>query len=97
MVTSLSITYITLNNNHNDIDYNRVREDVDTGVIRMAHINKKYNLSDILTNPLGPHYIWQLLSNYPVFIMVMIIYHYVERIWRIIVTSIFLYNIYYHE
>ena len=29
--------------------------------------------------------------------MIMVIYHYVERIWRILVTPMFLYNIYYHE
>ena len=29
---------------------------------------------------------WELPDNYPVFTMVMVIYHYVERIWRIIVT-----------
>ena len=27
----------------------------------------------------------------------MVIYHYVERIWRILVTPDFSYNIYYHE
>ena len=33
--------------------------------------------------------IWELPSNYPVFTVVMVIYHYVERIWRIPVTPIF--------
>ena len=37
---------------------------------------------------------WELPGNYPVFIVVMAIYHYVERIWRIIVTPNLLYNIY---
>ena len=36
---------------------------------------------------------WGFLSNYPVLTMVMVIYHYVERIWIIIVTPIKLYNI----
>ena len=36
---------------------------------------------------------WELLVNYPVFILVMVIYHYVEIIWRILVTQVFLYNI----
>ena len=31
--------------------------------------------------------------NYPVFTVVLVIYHYVERIWRILVTPIFVYNI----
>ena len=39
---------------------------------------------------------WELLGNYPVFTVVMLIYHYVERIWIILVTPNFLYNIYYH-
>ena len=32
---------------------------------------------------------WELPGNYPVFTVVMAIYHYVERIWRILVTPIF--------
>ena len=36
-------------------------------------------------------------GNYPVFTVVMVIYHYVERIWRILVTPNLLYNIYNHE
>ena len=32
---------------------------------------------------------WELPGNYPVFTVVMVIYHYVERIWRILVTPIF--------
>ena len=31
----------------------------------------------------------ELLGNYPDFIVVMVIYHYVERIWRILVTPNF--------
>ena len=30
------------------------------------------------------NHIWELPGNYPVFTVVMVIYHYVERIWRII-------------
>ena len=32
---------------------------------------------------------WELPGNYPVFSVVMVIYHYVERIWKILVTSVF--------
>ena len=32
---------------------------------------------------------WELLCNYPVFTVVMVIYHYLERIWIIIVTPNF--------
>ena len=44
----------------------------------------------------NPGHRWELLGNYPVFTVVMVVYHYVERIWRILVTPIFLYNIYDH-
>ena len=40
---------------------------------------------------------WQLTGNYPVFSVVMVIYHHVERIWIIIITPNFLYDIYNHE
>ena len=40
------------------------------------------------------HHRWELPGNYPVFTVVMAIYHYVERIWRILVTPNFLYSIY---
>ena len=39
----------------------------------------------------------ELTGNCPVFAVVMVIFHYVERIWRILVTPDFLYNIYDHE
>ena len=40
---------------------------------------------------------WELPVNYPVFTMLVVIYHYVERIWRIIITPDFPYNIYDHQ
>ena len=40
---------------------------------------------------------WELPGNYPVLSMVVVIYHYVERIWRILVTPNFLHNIYNQE
>ena len=40
--------------------------------------------------PSSPHHRWELPGNYTVFAVVMIIYHYVERIRRILVTPIFL-------
>ena len=39
----------------------------------------------------------ELPGNYPVFTVVMVIYHYVERIYRIIGNPNFLYDIYNHE
>ena len=40
---------------------------------------------------------WELPGNYPNFTMLMVIYHYVERIWRIIITPNFLRSILDHE
>ena len=37
------------------------------------------------------------MGNYPIFTVILAIYHYAERIWRFIVTPNFLYNIYDHE
>ena len=39
---------------------------------------------------------WELPGNYPDLTMVIVIYHNIERIWRILVTPVFLYNIYDH-
>ena len=36
---------------------------------------------------------WELPGNYPDFTVVMVIYHYDERIWRVLVTPNYLYNI----
>ena len=33
--------------------------------------------------PLSSQHRWELPGNYPAFTVVMVIYHYVERIWRI--------------
>ena len=40
-------------------------------------------------NRAGWSHRWELPGNYPVFTVVMVIYHNVERIWRILVTPIF--------
>ena len=45
---------------------------------------------------IGYKHIWELPGNYPVFYVVMEIYHYVEITWRILVTPVCLYNIYDH-
>ena len=37
------------------------------------------------------------MGNYPIFTVILVIYHYSERIWIFIVTPNFLYNIYDHE
>ena len=39
---------------------------------------------------------WKLPGNYPVFTVVMVICHYVERTWIILITPNFWYNIYDH-
>ena len=40
---------------------------------------------------------WKSLVNHPIFALVMVIYHYVERIGEFWLPPIFLYNIYNHE
>ena len=40
---------------------------------------------------------WEFLGTYSVFTVVMVIYHYFERILKIVVTANFLYNIYNHK
>ena len=45
----------------------------------------------------GADHRWELPGNYPVFTVVMVIYHYAQRIWIILVTPNILYNIYNHE
>ena len=45
----------------------------------------------------GDNHRWELPGNYPIFTAVMVIYHCVDRIWRILITPNFLYNIYDHE
>ena len=42
-------------------------------------------------------HIWELTGNYLVFTVVMVVYHYVEIIWRILVTPNFSYKVYDHE
>ena len=49
------------------------------------------------TETRGQRHRQELPGNYPIFTVVMVIYHYVERIWIILVTPNFLYNIYNHE
>ena len=47
--------------------------------------------------PSASRHRWELPDNYLFFNGVMVIYHCVERIWIILVTPDFLYNIYNHE
>ena len=58
---------------------------------------QKNNLINIKTPPFktstfrlpSSYHRWELPGNCPVFTVVMVIYHYVERIWRILVPPIF--------
>ena len=43
------------------------------------------------------HHRWKLPGNYPVFFVLMLIYHYVERVGEFFLLLIFLYNIYDNE
>ena len=44
-----------------------------------------------------PRHIWELPGNYLAFTVVMVIYHYVEKTWRILIAPIFWYDKYDHE
>ena len=51
-------------------------------------------------NMTAPQHRWELPGNYPVFTVVIVIYHYVERIWEFLLTPFFnitymIINIYY--
>ena len=53
-------------------------------------VSWKIGQSHLVGRPLARgQYMWELPGNYPVFTTVLVIYHYVERIWRIIVTRYF--------
>ena len=55
------------------------------------------NIVEIVSSHLWSYnHVWEFPGNYHVFTVVMLIYHCVERIWRILVTPIFIYNIYDH-
>ena len=63
--------------------------------------NKRHNLVEsIFSNTVSPivgiEHRWELPGNYPLLTVLMVIYHCVERIWRILVTPNFFYNIYNH-
>ena len=55
------------------------------------HNHKKllYFTPDLAFTSLSLSHTWEFPGNYPVFAVVMVIYHYVERIRRIIVASNF--------
>ena len=58
-----------------------IMKKMDTFAVHVAqHFNQK----------LTPQHRWELPGNCPVFTMVMVIFHYVEIIWRTLVTPHFL-------
>jgi hypothetical protein len=61
-ITSCSIPSSNLKKRHNAIAYNRIREAVAAGVVKLKYIKSKCNLADALTKPLsgGMHYdLWR--------------------------------------
>ena len=48
-------------------------------------------------NRCTPGHKWEFRGNFPGITVVMVIYHYVDKIWRIIIHPDFLYNIYNNE
>ena len=69
----------------------------ESNTVDIAYFSKAKNINDyLLFDWWVPYHIWELPGNYLVFTVVIVIYHYVEIILRILVTPIFLYNIYDH-
>jgi hypothetical protein len=53
VVTNSTIPTSSIKKKHNSIAYHRVREAVAAGIIRIAKVDTKENLADLLTKPLG--------------------------------------------
>ena len=70
---------------------------MDISIDRPIFIQKKSSKVIVEQDIHHLQHIWELPGNYPVFTVVMVIYHYVERIWRIIYPPDFTYKIYDHE
>ena len=64
VVTNCSLSTSTLKKKHNAIAYHRVREAVAAGVINIAHVPTKDNITDIMTKPLGPQQHYPLMSKF---------------------------------
>ena len=57
-------------------------------ILSLARVSERYSVALH-----GGH----LMVTYPIFAVVMVIYHYIERIWRILITPNFFYDIYDRE
>ena len=78
-----------------------VKADVDNVKLKLSKSNCSLTscCNAPMTNTYHPSedHRWDLPGDYPVFAVVTVIYHCVERIWIILVTPIFSYNIYNKE
>ena len=63
----------------------------------IGSLSRAFIVSVVKVDGLTPAPRWELPGNYPVFTVVMSIYHYIERIWRILVTPDFSYKKYDNE
>jgi hypothetical protein len=54
VVTNSTLPSSSLKKKHNAIAYHKIREAVAAQIVRVAYVQTKYNLADILTKPLSP-------------------------------------------
>ena len=62
VIVNLFLLSIILEKNPNDITYYKVREAVTAVVLCIYHVSIQMNISDLITNPLGP------INHYPLMI-----------------------------
>ena len=62
VVKNTTLPSSTLKKKHNAIAYHKVREAVASGIIRVAHVKSKDNIADILTKPLSPQDVYNILK-----------------------------------
>ena len=63
VVYNSSFPSSTLKKKHNSVAYHKCREAVAAGIVRTAHIDGHWNVSDILTKPKGEADYYRLLRN----------------------------------
>ena len=62
VIMNTTLPSSSLKKRHNAIAYHFVREAVAAGIIRLVHIPGKENIADVLTKPLAPNKLYELLK-----------------------------------
>ena len=66
VIVNLFLLSIILEKKPNDIPYYKVREAVTAVVLCIYHVSIQMNISDLITNPLGPINHYPLMSKFTV-------------------------------